>query len=162
MKSNVFFNINDNIIHSFSKSMDFNGRPYYIYYKAIVCWPIFDAVFHENSSISNRDALLKSKVCLPYNGLLTWIPKLVVLKNLRFNSNKTSLSNIEYSYLPHLPLHSALWPKKNSYIWQLTLHRSNTKAGYLNVVSNTDMENGKFASIFVWRTGPMCVSFSER
>ena len=31
------------------------------------------------------------EVCLPFSRLLTWIPILAVLKNLRWNSSKTSL-----------------------------------------------------------------------
>ena len=50
------------------------------------------------------------EVCLPYSKLLAGIPILAVFKNLRWNSNKTSLG------------HSLLWSKKNnnpSWTWSL-------------------------------------------
>ena len=37
------------------------------------------------------EQLVQLEVCLPYSRLLAGIPKLAVFKNLRLNSNKTSL-----------------------------------------------------------------------
>ena len=38
------------------------------------------------------------EVCLPYSRLLTGIPKLVVFQNLRWISNKTSLTNNKFKF----------------------------------------------------------------